>query len=175
MRQDLQVKLLQRDQQLASIKSSLSNSPAEISPSELGVKGSTYLPAQIIIHFGKNIQHPIRAEVQHFSACIVMIKDISISHKMPHQQQSLSHVYFILSSVIEKKTCRVQIPKGNIPRKQGWKEVVSLLGRDRGKSTLNRHFGARPTVRIHVSFIRKSFNSQMLAHNDVVAAVCRYG
>ena len=93
MRQDLQVKLIQSEQQLATLKSSLSNGPSlelidspahsDITPSECGETG------------------------EGVRVCVISL--------------SLS-----LSAVVERVTCRVQIPKSHNPRKQGWREVVSF-------------------------------------------------
>ncbi|CAI8056927.1 Rho-associated protein kinase 2, partial [Geodia barretti] len=72
LRQDLQVKLIQSEQQLATLKTSLSNGPTM----EL-------------------IDSPAHSD--------------------------------IVSPIVERVTCRLQIPKGHNPRKQGWKEVFMVM------------------------------------------------
>jgi chromosome segregation ATPase len=71
LRQDLQVKLLQSEQQLATLKSSLSNGPSV----EL-------------------IDSPVHSDI---------------------------------TPIVERETCRVQIPKSHNPRKQGWREVFMVM------------------------------------------------
>jgi predicted nucleic acid-binding Zn-ribbon protein len=72
LRQDLQVKLIQSEQQLATLKTSLSNGPTM----EL-------------------IDSPAHSD--------------------------------IVSPIVERVTCRLQIPKSHNPRKQGWKEVFMVM------------------------------------------------
>ena len=105
MRQDLQVKLLQSEQQLAAMKASLSNGPSmeltdfstqsDITPSEGGVK----------------------SQITCSTYCTIHVHCLSLPPSLPPS--------FSLCSVVERETCRVQIPKGHNPRKQGWREVVS--------------------------------------------------
>ena len=104
LRQDLQVKLLQSEQQLAQLKTTFSNGPSveftdvpgqsDITPSEGGEGRGGRGEREEGRGVGGGGADADRS--CHFSA-----------------------------AVVERETCKVQIPKGHNPRKQGWKEVVS--------------------------------------------------
>ena len=100
----MQVKLIQSEQQLATLKASLSNGPSmelidspvhsDFSPSECG-GGS---------ECGGKRECEDRVSVgERGSECGT----------------------FSAGAVVERVTCKLQIPKGHNPRKQGWRDVVS--------------------------------------------------